>query len=161
MHLCCLSKILSTNDINPAAAHFGNRPGDVVRLQVYATAAVFDQVGLEAFGGRVQGGELHAVVGGQAQRRLKGKVRYEPVGFELLPPKFTLTQLQRLYETILERPLDKRNFRKKVLKLAEETGILVELDEVQQDVAHRAARLWRFDEEKYRRMKRKGIHFEI
>jgi 8-oxo-dGTP diphosphatase len=103
----------------------------------------------------------HAEILSTALRRLKGKVRYEPVGFELLPPKFTLTQLQKLYEIILERPLDKRNFRKKVLKLAEETGILVELDEVQQDVAHRAARLWRFDEEKYRRMKRKGINFEI
>ena len=103
----------------------------------------------------------HAEILATALRRLKGKVRYEPVGFELLPPKFTLTQLQRLYETILERPLDKRNFRKKVLKLAEETGILVELDEVQQDVAHRAARLWRFDEEKYRRVKKKGINFEI
>jgi 8-oxo-dGTP diphosphatase len=103
----------------------------------------------------------HAEILSAALRRLKGKVRYEPVGFELLPPKFTLTQLQKLYEIILERPLDKRNFRKKLLKLAEETGILVELDEVQQDVAHRAARLWRFDEEKYRRMKKKGINFEI
>jgi 8-oxo-dGTP diphosphatase len=103
----------------------------------------------------------HADILSIALRRLKGKVRYEPVGFELLPPKFTLTQLQKLYEIILERPLDKRNFRKKVLKLAEETRMLVELDEVQQDVAHRAARLWRFDEEKYRRMKKKGINFEI
>ena len=103
----------------------------------------------------------HAEILRAALRRLKGKVRYEPVGFELLPPKFTLTQLQKLYEIILERPLDKRNFRKKVLKLAEETGMLVELDEVQQDVAHRAARLWRFDEEKYRRMKKRGINFEI
>ena len=42
-------------------------------------------------------------------------MRYQPIGFELLPPKFTLSQLQHLYETILERALDKRNFRKKVL----------------------------------------------
>jgi 8-oxo-dGTP diphosphatase len=52
-----------------------------------------------------------------ALARLKGKVRYQPLGFELLPPKFTLTQLQRVYEKILERPLDKRNFRKKLLAM--------------------------------------------
>ncbi len=48
-----------------------------------------------------------------ALTRLKGKVRYEPIGFELLPKKFTLSQLQRLYETILGHTLDKRNFRKR------------------------------------------------
>ena len=67
--------------------------------------------------------------------RLKGKVRYQPIGFELLPTKFTLSQLQHLYETILERPLDKRNFRRKVLLM----GFLEETDEIEQDVAHRAA----------------------
>ena len=92
-----------------------------------------------------------------ASQRLKGKVRYQPIGFELLPEKFTLSQLQRLYETVLERPLDKRNFRKKILSM----GVLVETDEVQQDVAHRAARLYRFDEEKYRRLRKKGFNFEI
>lgn len=92
-----------------------------------------------------------------ALERLKAKVRYQPLGFELLPPKFTLTQLQRLYETILERPLDKRNFRKKILGM----GLLLELDEVQQDVAHRAARLYRFDEAKYQRLAKNGFNFEI
>ncbi|HEX8913543.1 MAG TPA: NUDIX domain-containing protein [Humisphaera sp.] len=92
-----------------------------------------------------------------ALERLKGKVRYQPIGFELLPPKFALSELQRLYETVLERPLDKRNFRKKILSM----GVLVELDEVQQDVAHRAARLYRFDEKKYERLKKKGFNFEI
>jgi 8-oxo-dGTP diphosphatase len=99
----------------------------------------------------------HDEVLAAALGRLKGKVRYQPIGFELLPPKFTLSQLQRLYETVLERPLDKRNFRKKILSM----GVLVETDEVQQDVAHRAARLYRFDEDKYRRLKKKGFNFEI
>ena len=103
----------------------------------------------------------HAAILDTALKRLQGKVRYEPIGFELLPPKFTLSQLQRVYETVLERPLDKRNFRKKILAIGRETRLLVELDEVQQDVAHRAARLYRFDEEKYRRAKRKGFNFEI
>jgi 8-oxo-dGTP diphosphatase len=99
----------------------------------------------------------HDKILGVASQRLKGKVRYEPIGFELLPPKFTLSQLQRLYETVLERPLDKRNFRKKILSM----GVLVETDESQQDVAHRAARLYRFDEDKYRRLRKKGFNFEI
>jgi 8-oxo-dGTP diphosphatase len=92
-----------------------------------------------------------------ALRRLQGKVRYQPIGFELLPPKFSLTRLQRLYEIILERDLDKRNFRKKVLSL----DILEELDEVEQDVAHRAARLYRFDERKYRQLVKDGFNFEL
>lgn len=92
-----------------------------------------------------------------ALQRLKGKVRYEPLGFELLPPKFTLTQLQHLYETILETTLDKRNFRKKILAM----DLLLETDEIEQDVAHRAARLYRFDEAKYKQLKKKGLHFEL
>jgi 8-oxo-dGTP diphosphatase len=92
-----------------------------------------------------------------ALARLKGKVRYQPLGFELLPPKFSLTQLQRVYEKILERPLDKRNFRKKLLAM----GLLVELDEVEQDVAHRAARLYRFDRRKYQQLEKEGFNFEI
>jgi 8-oxo-dGTP diphosphatase len=99
----------------------------------------------------------HAEILQMALERLRGKVRYQPLGFELLPKKFTLTQLQRLYEIILERQLDKRNFRKRVLAM----DLLVETDEVQQDVAHRAARLYRFDERKYRRLVKAGFNFEI
>ena len=89
--------------------------------------------------------------------RLRGKVRYQPIGFELLPRKFTLTQLQRMYETILERKLDKRNFRKKILGM----DLLVELDEVEKDVAHRAARLYKFDDRRYRKLLKQGFSFEI
>jgi 8-oxo-dGTP diphosphatase len=92
-----------------------------------------------------------------AHERLKGKVRYQPIGFELLPRKFTLTQLQRMYEIILDRPLDKRNFRKKILSM----GLLVELDEVQKDVAHRAARLYKFDDRHYRKLIKQGLNFEV
>jgi 8-oxo-dGTP diphosphatase len=89
--------------------------------------------------------------------RLKGKVRYEPIGFELLPPKFSLSQLQHLYEAVLETPLDKRNFRKKVLKL----GLLVPLKETQMTGRHRPAQLFRFDAEKYARLRKRGFHFEV
>ncbi len=99
----------------------------------------------------------HEAIIETALQRLKGKVRYEPIGFELLPPKFTLTQLQHLYETIIEGPLDKRNFRKKILSM----DLLIETDEIEQDVAHRAARLYRFDENKYKQLKKKGFNFEL
>jgi len=92
-----------------------------------------------------------------ALARLKTKVRYQPIGFELLPPKFTLSALQRLYESVLEKPLDKRNFRKKVLSM----GFLEDLDEVEQDVAHRAARLYRFDKKRYQELTKEGCHFEL
>lgn len=92
-----------------------------------------------------------------ALERLRAKVRYAPVGFELLPKKFTLSQLQRLYEIILERALDKRNFRKKILAM----DLLIETDEIETDVAHRAARLYRFDARKYRKLARQGFSFEI
>lgn len=93
----------------------------------------------------------------QATERLRGKLRYQPVGFELLPEKFTLSQLQHLYEAALDRPLDKRNFRKKILG----TELLIETNEIEQDVAHRAARLYRFDEKKYRRLAKRGFNFEL
>jgi 8-oxo-dGTP diphosphatase len=92
-----------------------------------------------------------------ALARLKAKVRYQPLGFELLPAKFTLSQLQHLYESVLETALDKRNFRKKILAM----GVLEELDEVEQDVAHRAARLYRFDRQRYRDLTRQGFDFEL
>ncbi len=99
----------------------------------------------------------HGEILGTALQRLKGKVRYQPIGFELLPPKFTLTQLQRLYEIILEKELDKRNFRKKILAM----DLLEELDEVEQDVSHRAARLYRFDHKKYKQLEKAGFNFEL
>jgi 8-oxo-dGTP diphosphatase len=89
--------------------------------------------------------------------RLRGKVRYQPIGFELLPRKFPLRELQHMYEVILDRKLDKRNFRKKILSM----DILVELNEIEKDVAHRAARLYKFDKKKYDRKTKKGFNFEL
>ena len=99
----------------------------------------------------------HAEILQMALARLRGKLRYQPIGFELLPKKFTLSQLQHLYELVLERELDKRNFRKRVLAM----DLLVETDELERDVAHRAARLYRFDERKYRRLAEAGFNFEL
>jgi 8-oxo-dGTP diphosphatase len=99
----------------------------------------------------------HAEIVQRAHERLRGKVRYAPVGFELLPARFSLTQLQRLYEIILGTGLDKRNFRKKILAM----DLLVETDEVEQGVRHRAARLYRFDRRKYDRLTKQGFEFAM
>jgi len=90
-------------------------------------------------------------------QRLRGKVGYEPIGFELLPEKFTLSQIQHLYEAILEEPLDKRNFRKKILSM----GLLVPLKERSRGGAHRPAQMFRFDTRKYASLRKKGFHFEL
>jgi 8-oxo-dGTP diphosphatase len=91
-----------------------------------------------------------------AWARLQAKVRYAPIGFNLLPPKFSLTELQSLYELILNRTLDKRNFRKRILAM----GILKEAG-VQVGVPHRRATLYRFDSVAYERAVREGFNFEI
>lgn len=99
----------------------------------------------------------HKAIIDTAIERLRGKVRYAPLGFELLPPKFTLSQLQRLYEIVLEQQLDKRNFRKKILSME----FLVDTGEHEQGVAHRAARLYRFDRRKYHKLAKQGFNFGI
>ena len=99
----------------------------------------------------------HAHILSTAVERLKGKVRYQPIGFELLPPKFTLSQLQHLYEAVLGTDLDKRNFRKKVLSF----GLLVPLKETRMLGRHRPAQLFRFDAEKYEKLKKRGYNFEV
>jgi len=89
--------------------------------------------------------------------RLKLRVRSRPIGFELLPPKFTLTELQNLYEAILDTELDKRNFRKKILSM----DLLVDLNELQEGVAHRPAKLYQFDKTKYEIFLAEGFAFEL
>ena len=92
-----------------------------------------------------------------AFQRLKQKVKFEPIGFNLLPEKFTLLQLQDLYEAILETSLDKPNFRRKIMKM----GLLISCNEKQMGVSHRAANLYRFDKEVYDKLKKEGFIFEF
>jgi 8-oxo-dGTP diphosphatase len=99
----------------------------------------------------------HHKILGVALDRLRGKLTYAPIGFELLPRKFTMRQLQMLYETVLGHELDNRNFRKKIFGM----DVLNELDEIQQGVAHRAARLYKFDERKYKQLIKRGLTFEV
>lgn len=99
----------------------------------------------------------HAEILATALDRLRGKIRWQPVGFELLPKKFTLSQLQALYEAILGRELDKRNFRKKLLAL----DLLAALDETTTAGSRRPAQLFRFDQRKYEQLTRKGFIFDL
>ena len=82
----------------------------------------------------------HAKILDCAVWRLRNKIEWTTVGYELLPKKFTLSELQRVYEIILQRPVDKRNFRKKILA----QGQIIELNETRSDVAHRPAGLYSF-----------------
>ncbi len=107
----------------------------------------------------------HAMILEVALTRLQGKVRYQPIGFELLPEQFTLSELQQLYESILGvEALNKRNFRTRILKM----GVLRETGK-QTNVAHRPATLYSFDRAAYDRMVRdrypdllkRGVDFDI
>ncbi|MCH2082937.1 MAG: NUDIX hydrolase [Saprospiraceae bacterium] len=107
----------------------------------------------------------HQLIYQTALNRLRAKVRYQPVGFELLPEQFTLSQLQKLYETILGvKELNKRNFRTRIQKM----GVLNEVG-IQTGVAHRPAKLYSFDKSKYEQLVKerhndllkRGLDFEI
>jgi 8-oxo-dGTP diphosphatase len=86
---------------------------------------------------------------------LRTSVRHKPIGFELLPVKFALAQLQELYEAILDEKYDKANFRKRIVS----QDLLIDLKEMQKGVPHRPARLYSFDPEKYELLKKKGFSF--
>lgn len=97
----------------------------------------------------------HSNIFEKSVQEIRRKILHFPIAFELLPEKFTLTQLQQLYEAVLDKKLDKRNFRKKMLNY----GILKELDEKQQGVSYRAARLYKFDKRKYAKIFQREISF--
>lgn len=90
-------------------------------------------------------------------KNLRNRVRQAPIGFNLLPEKFTLLQLMHLYEEILGVEMDKSNFRRKILHMK----LLVALEEKQQDVSHRAAKLYKFDPTIYNKLTEKGFNFEF
>lgn len=92
-----------------------------------------------------------------ALNKLRIRVRRQPIGFELLPQKFTLPKLQLLYESILDTKLDKRNFRKKLLKM----NLLSKLEEKEEDNVRRAANLYKFDKKNYKKLINKGFNFDL
>lgn len=92
-----------------------------------------------------------------AIERLKAKITYQPIGFELLDKKFPFSDLEKLYSTILGRSIDRRNFRKKFLGL----NVLDELDEKVSKGSGRPANLFQFNQKRYFKLKKEGIFFEI
>jgi 8-oxo-dGTP diphosphatase len=92
-----------------------------------------------------------------ATKRLRGKITYEPVGFELLEKEFPFSDLEKLYQTLLDQDIDRRNFKKKIIAL----GILEELDTTIQRKSGRPARLFKFNKKKYFELKEKGYNFDI
>lgn len=99
----------------------------------------------------------HNTMVDKALRRLRRRCRTQPVGLELLPEKFTLPQLLKLYEAIYEQDFDKRNFRKKILSF----GILKKLNEKDTESSKKGAFLYQFEKEKYDEMVVRGMQFGI
>ncbi|MGJ5641337.1 NUDIX hydrolase [Formosa sp. S-31] len=99
----------------------------------------------------------HNIILNYSLKHLRRRVKQAPIGFNLLPEKFTLLELMQLYEEILGITLDKSNFRRKILRMK----LLQDLDEKQKDVSHRAAKLFSFDYDIYKSLTEKGFNFEV
>ncbi len=92
-----------------------------------------------------------------AIERVRAKVRYEPIGFELLDKEFAFSDLEKLYTILLDRPIDRRNFTKKILSLnlLEDTGTLVSIG------VGRPSKVYKFNKNRYTQLQKEGIYFEI
>lgn len=99
----------------------------------------------------------HAGMVDKALRRLRRRARMQPIGFELLPDKFSMPQLQSLYEGIYQKELDKRNFRKKILSM----GLLDKLEEKDKSSSKKGAFLYQFNQAKYEELLDRGFYFSI
>jgi ADP-ribose pyrophosphatase YjhB (NUDIX family) len=99
----------------------------------------------------------HPLMVKRALNDLQNQVKIKPVGFELLHEKFTLVQLQDLYEAIYQRNVDKRNFRKKILSM----GILEKLDEKERETSKKGAYYYKFNEGTYKRLIQNGFYFNL
>jgi 8-oxo-dGTP diphosphatase len=95
----------------------------------------------------------HREILDKALETLRTELNLMPVGYNLLPEKFTIPELQKLYETILGRTLDRRNFLRKITTI----GILTKLDEKKSNVAHKAPNLYSFDKDKYEEVLKNGL----
>jgi len=99
----------------------------------------------------------HSSMVKKALKDLQMQIKVKPVGFELLPEKFTLVQLQDLYEAIYQRDVDKRNFRKKILSM----NILEKLDEKEKETSKKGAYYYKFNKERYAVFKHQGFYFNL
>ncbi|MFO7755703.1 MAG: NUDIX domain-containing protein [Bacteroidales bacterium] len=99
----------------------------------------------------------HKKIVEKAHKQLIDRIKVKPVGFELLPEKFTLVQLQDLYEAIYQRTIDKRNFRKKIISM----NLLEKLDEKEKETSKKGAYYYRFIPQRYEDFKRQGFYFNL
>lgn len=99
----------------------------------------------------------HSLMVKKALSDLQTQAKIKPVGFELLPDKFTLVQLQDLYEAIYQRTVDKRNFRKKILSM----GILEKLDEKEKETSKKGAFYFKFNKTTYETLREDGFYFNL
>jgi len=99
----------------------------------------------------------HPLMVKRALADLQNQVKVKPVGFELLPERFTLVHLQDLYEAIYQRTVDKRNFRKKILSM----GILEKLDEKEKETSKKGAYYYMFNKDRYKRLEQNGFYFNL
>jgi 8-oxo-dGTP diphosphatase len=99
----------------------------------------------------------HADILKAAQERLKSKVTYQPIGFDLLPDEFLFSELENLYCTVLGTEIDRRNFRKKMLSF----GVVEEINKVSSKNNGRPAKLFRFNKDIYNKLEKNGFHFSI
>ncbi|KIC92545.1 NUDIX domain-containing protein [Flavihumibacter sp. ZG627] len=99
----------------------------------------------------------HANLVQEALAYLRMQLNYHPIGHKLLPEKFTMPELQKLYEAILGRKLDRRNFQRKILGV----GILKRLEERKEGVAHKSPYYYKFDLRKYQRAAQSGLGFQL
>jgi len=99
----------------------------------------------------------HNTILKKALERIKAKLTYEPIGFDLLPKEFLFSELENLYCTILDKEIERRNFRKKILSF----GIVEETENYSPIKTGRPAKLFRFNKQKYNDLAKEGFHFEI
>ncbi len=99
----------------------------------------------------------HLSIISTARERLKSKLTYQPIGFDLLEKEFLFSDLENLYSTILEKTLDRRNFRKKLLSY----DLLEETSRISSSGAGRPAHFFTFNKQKYNKLTKEGFHFEI
>lgn len=99
----------------------------------------------------------HADILSVAIKRLQNKLAYKPIGFDLLPKEFLFSDLENLYTTILQKDIDRRNFRKKILSF----GLLEETKKVATGKGGRPAKFFKFNNHKYNKLIKEGFHFEI
>jgi 8-oxo-dGTP diphosphatase len=99
----------------------------------------------------------HAEILALALERLRAKLTYQPIGFDLLPIEFLFSDLEQLYVTLLGKEIDRRNFRKKIMSF----GFLEETSMFRQKKSGRPAKLFRFNQMKYKELESKGIYFDL